>query len=145
MRDRGVKRVSLGVQSFIEVEVVAAGRPQTTAEVEAALGRLWAVGFPTLNLDLIYGLPRQDVASWLVSVQAALLPKSNPAFAGRAFGSHAAAWWGSHYKELLTEPKAREVITIRTRSGHAAVLESVPKALSGLFWAMSLEPEALAA
>ncbi len=39
-------------------------------------------------------------------------PSANPAYAGRAFGSNAAAWWGFHYKELLTEPKPREVITI---------------------------------
>jgi len=36
----------------------------------------------------------------------------NPAFKGRAFGSNAAAWWGFHYNDLLTEPKPREVITI---------------------------------
>jgi acetamidase/formamidase len=36
----------------------------------------------------------------------------NPDFAGRAFGSNAAAWWGFHYKDLLTEPRPREVITI---------------------------------
>ena len=36
----------------------------------------------------------------------------NPAFEGRAFGSNAAAWWGFHYNDLLTEPKPREVITI---------------------------------
>ena len=28
------------------------------------------------------------------------------------FGSNAAAWWGFHYKDLLTEPKPREVVTI---------------------------------
>lgn len=37
---------------------------------------------------------------------------ANPRFSGRAFGSNAAAWWGFHYRELLTEPKPREVITI---------------------------------
>jgi acetamidase/formamidase len=37
---------------------------------------------------------------------------ANPNFAGRAFGSNAAAWWGFHYRELLTEPKPREVVTI---------------------------------
>jgi acetamidase/formamidase/AraC-like DNA-binding protein len=37
---------------------------------------------------------------------------ANPQFRGRAFGSNAAAWWGFHYRELLTEPKPREVITI---------------------------------
>ncbi|MBB5443692.1 MULTISPECIES: acetamidase/formamidase family protein [unclassified Paraburkholderia] len=37
---------------------------------------------------------------------------ANPQFSGRAFGSNAAAWWGFHYRELLTEPKPREVVTI---------------------------------
>ena len=39
-------------------------------------------------------------------------PCANPTHAGKAFGSNAAAWWGFHYKELMTEPKPREVITI---------------------------------
>jgi acetamidase/formamidase len=39
-------------------------------------------------------------------------PTSNPKYPGKAFGSNAAAWWGFHYHDLLTEPKPREVITI---------------------------------
>ncbi len=39
-------------------------------------------------------------------------PSRNPAFQGRVFGSSAAAWWGYHYSELLSEPKPRETITI---------------------------------
>ncbi len=39
-------------------------------------------------------------------------PCANPAYAGKTFGSNAAAWWGFHYKDLLTDPKPREVITI---------------------------------
>lgn len=39
-------------------------------------------------------------------------PSANPKYKGRAFGSNAAAWWGFHYKDLLEEPKPREVITI---------------------------------
>ena len=39
-------------------------------------------------------------------------PCANPQYKGKAFGSNAAAWWGFHYKDLLTEPKPREVITI---------------------------------
>ncbi len=30
----------------------------------------------------------------------------------KTFGSNAAAWWGFHYKDLIEEPKPREVITI---------------------------------
>src|SRR5262249_6039701 len=72
LRARGVTRVSLGVQSFAEAEVKAAARPQRTADVEHALDRLRAAGCPTLNVDVIYGLPGQTVASWLDSLQAAL-------------------------------------------------------------------------
>lgn len=39
-------------------------------------------------------------------------PCANPAYPGKAFGSNAAAWWGFHYNDLLTEPKPREVVTI---------------------------------
>jgi acetamidase/formamidase len=39
-------------------------------------------------------------------------PCANPAYKGKAFGSNAAAWWGFHYKDLIEEPKPREVITI---------------------------------
>jgi acetamidase/formamidase len=39
-------------------------------------------------------------------------PSGNPKFAGKTFGSNAAAWWGFHYKDLIEDPKPREVITI---------------------------------
>ncbi|RCX33031.1 acetamidase/formamidase [Thioalbus denitrificans] len=39
-------------------------------------------------------------------------PSANPDYAGKTFGSNAAAWWGFHYKHLIEEPKPREVITI---------------------------------
>ena len=72
LRSRGVDRASIGVQSFIESEVLATGRRQTTAQVEAALNRMSEAGFPTINIDLIYGLPGQTVDSWLYSIRAAL-------------------------------------------------------------------------
>ncbi len=39
-------------------------------------------------------------------------PSGNPKYAGKTFGSNAAAWWGYHYNDMLEEPKPREVITI---------------------------------
>src|SRR5438876_11441996 len=72
LRSRGVRRVSIGVQSFAEAETAAVGRPQRRAAVHAALHAIRAAGFPVLNIDLIYGLPGQTVASWLDSVRAAV-------------------------------------------------------------------------
>jgi acetamidase/formamidase/AraC-like DNA-binding protein len=39
-------------------------------------------------------------------------PCANPHFAGKAFGSNAAAWWGFQYDDLIDAPARREVITI---------------------------------
>ena len=55
----------------------------------------------------------------------------NPDFAGRAFGSNAAAWWGFHYKDLLTEPRPREVITIYELDASGAQSPSRPPPAGG--------------
>ncbi len=72
LRDRGVERVSLGVQSFVEAECAAAGRPQSTADVLAALDRLREFRFPVLNVDLMYGLPGQTRSTWEQTLSTAL-------------------------------------------------------------------------
>jgi oxygen-independent coproporphyrinogen-3 oxidase len=71
-RDRGVHRVSIGIQSFVERETRDCGRPQERTAVEAALARLGDAHFPTLNFDLIYGLPGQTVETWIFSLREAL-------------------------------------------------------------------------
>jgi len=76
--NRGVERVSIGVQSFVDGEVHAAGRPQSARDAHAALERLRA--FPVLNIDLIYGLPGQTQESWLASLRGALVHAPEEAF-----------------------------------------------------------------
>ncbi|MBL4843917.1 MAG: STM4012 family radical SAM protein [Planctomycetes bacterium] len=68
LRERGVDRASMGVQSFLEDESRAAGRPQKTAQVEQAIEWIQAAGFPIMNLDLIYGLPSQTSETWETSL-----------------------------------------------------------------------------
>jgi oxygen-independent coproporphyrinogen-3 oxidase len=72
LKDRGITRVSMGVQSFLDAEAHAAGRPQKRAEVEDALGRIRSAGFETLNIDLIYGIAGQTPGSWRQSLDATL-------------------------------------------------------------------------
>jgi coproporphyrinogen III oxidase-like Fe-S oxidoreductase len=69
---QGATRVSIGVQSFVDAEARAVIRPQRRAEVEAALDRIRAVGFDTLNIDLIYGIDGQTPESWRYSLDAAM-------------------------------------------------------------------------
>jgi oxygen-independent coproporphyrinogen-3 oxidase len=72
LAERGATRLSLGVQSFVEVEARAAVRPQRRADVEAAIGRIRDARIPVLNLDLIYGIDGQTEQSWHSSLDAAL-------------------------------------------------------------------------
>lgn len=68
----GTTRISLGVQSFLDAEAHAAGRPQRRAEVEAALAAIRDTWIPALNIDLIYGIDGQTAFSWRRSLDAAL-------------------------------------------------------------------------
>jgi oxygen-independent coproporphyrinogen-3 oxidase len=70
--DRGVQRLSLGIETFHDHELAALGRPERTARAEAALDRARSAGFATLNVDLIYGIAGQTVGSWLASLERAL-------------------------------------------------------------------------
>jgi oxygen-independent coproporphyrinogen-3 oxidase len=72
LRERGVDRLSLGIQSFDSRDVHALGRPQSPADVERGLSLAQSAGFPTLNLDLIYGGSTQTAASWLATVDQAI-------------------------------------------------------------------------
>ena len=70
--ERGVDRISLGVQSFLEPETKALARPQTRAKVHAAIDLIRTLGVETLNLDLIYGIEGQTRATFLESIEEAL-------------------------------------------------------------------------
>lgn len=80
LKERGVSRVSMGVQSFIESETRAMGRPQNQGELFAALDATQELDFPVWNLDFIYGLPQQSVNSWLSSLEKALEWEPNEIF-----------------------------------------------------------------
>lgn len=68
----GVNRVSLGVQDF-ELDVQKAiRRMQSFEETAQVAAWLRAAGIPSINLDLIYGLPRQTLETVARTVQSAL-------------------------------------------------------------------------
>ncbi|MDE2167068.1 MAG: oxygen-independent coproporphyrinogen III oxidase [Alphaproteobacteria bacterium] len=68
----GFNRASLGVQTFDPVVQRAIHRIQNAAVTEAAVRHLRDAGIRALNLDLIYGLPHQTVASCVATVERVL-------------------------------------------------------------------------
>ncbi|MCE5326482.1 MAG: radical SAM family heme chaperone HemW [Planctomycetaceae bacterium] len=71
----GVNRVSIGVQSLADAELTVLGRPHKAADVARAVETVRRAGIENISLDLIYGVPGQDEASWRRSLKAALALK----------------------------------------------------------------------
>jgi oxygen-independent coproporphyrinogen III oxidase len=68
-REAGFNRISMGVQSFDDAELRAAGRMHRRADVFQATKILRAAGFGNLSFDLIAGLPHQTDRTWKDSVE----------------------------------------------------------------------------
>jgi oxygen-independent coproporphyrinogen-3 oxidase len=68
----GFNRVSLGAQSFNDLELQAAGRMHRRTDIAASVSTLRTAGFRNLTLDLIAGLPHQTADSWRDSVESLL-------------------------------------------------------------------------
>jgi oxygen-independent coproporphyrinogen III oxidase len=64
----GFNRISLGVQSFADRELQAAGRMHRRADIFAAARILRDAGFRNISMDLIAGLAQQTRASWDESI-----------------------------------------------------------------------------
>ncbi len=64
MRDAGVNRISLGVQSFEAGHLQTLERTHTAEEVEEVVGRLRDHGFENVSFDLIFGVPHQTLPQW---------------------------------------------------------------------------------
>jgi oxygen-independent coproporphyrinogen III oxidase len=60
----GVNRVSLGVQSFNDLEAKSVGRLHTSETTFADITRLRQAGIHNINVDLIAGLPHQTAETW---------------------------------------------------------------------------------
>jgi oxygen-independent coproporphyrinogen-3 oxidase len=70
--EAGANRFSLGVQSFDTALRRRLGRKASRAEIERALTAMLGLNGPAIIVDLIYGLPGQDVRTWQVDVATAM-------------------------------------------------------------------------
>jgi oxygen-independent coproporphyrinogen-3 oxidase len=73
----GINRVSFGLQSFADKELIAAGRMHRRVDIYRAVPILRAAGIRNISFDLIAGLPHQTKESWRQSLEelAALAPE----------------------------------------------------------------------
>ncbi|XVV10790.1 STM4012 family radical SAM protein [Actinoplanes sp. CA-131856] len=118
----GATRVSMGVQSFLESEARAAGRPQRQAEVEQALEVIRDAAIPVLNIDLIYGIDGQTPQTWQQSLDEAvrrrpeelyLYPLYVRPLTGLGRRAHARADWDRERLALY-----RQAVEVLTAAGY---------------------------
>jgi len=72
LSDHGVNRLSLGVQSFDDAELAMLGRIHSSREAFIAFAEAQKAGFSNISLDLIFGLPNQNVPQWRSSLEQAI-------------------------------------------------------------------------
>ena len=64
MKDHGVDRISLGVQSFDDQVLRQMGRAHSHQESMQAIENIRKAGFDNIYIDLIYGYPGQTIEKW---------------------------------------------------------------------------------
>jgi len=64
LRDAGVDRISLGIQSLRDAELQALARGHAGREGREAFAAARAAGFDNISIDLIYAIPGQSLADW---------------------------------------------------------------------------------
>ena len=87
-RAAGINRLSLGVQSFNDTYLPTLGRIHDANEAQSACTRALEVGFSSVNIDLMYGLPEQSIEDALHDLKTAI-----------ALQPHHISWY-----ELTLEP-----------------------------------------
>jgi oxygen-independent coproporphyrinogen-3 oxidase len=68
----GINRVSIGVQSFNNDELIFLGRRHDVSKAVEAIRTFTKAGIANISIDLIYGLPNSTLKSWEQSLSRAL-------------------------------------------------------------------------
>ena len=72
LRDIGVNRLSIGIQSFQDDLLLLIGRRHNAAQATEAVKMAQEAGFDNVSIDLIYALPTQTMEQWKADIETAL-------------------------------------------------------------------------
>jgi oxygen-independent coproporphyrinogen-3 oxidase len=72
LRTLPFNRISVGIQSFRDEDLKFLNRRHTAAEAVRSVYRCKEAGFDNINIDLMYGLPRQLAGDWAYNIEKAL-------------------------------------------------------------------------
>jgi oxygen-independent coproporphyrinogen-3 oxidase len=72
LREAGINRLSIGVQSFTDAVLTWMNRGHTADQIFSSYAAARALGFSNISLDLIYGIPGQTDSYWAETVRQAI-------------------------------------------------------------------------
>jgi len=72
MREMGINRINIGIQSFDDKVLDFLSRRHSAKQAISAIEASRKAGFQNIGLDLIYGVPGQDMGSWLDTLKQAI-------------------------------------------------------------------------
>ncbi len=72
MREMGVTRISLGIQAWDDATLKTLGRDHSPAEAEETWQVLREAKFPSLNLDVMFSIPGQELETWRQTLEHSL-------------------------------------------------------------------------
>jgi len=97
LRALGFNRISMGIQDFAPEVQSAIHRVQSVSEVTALFAWIRHAGFKSINVDLIYGLPNQNIANFTDTVTEIIRLKPDRV----ALYSYAHVPWLKSHQQLI--------------------------------------------
>ncbi|MGE4072429.1 MAG: oxygen-independent coproporphyrinogen III oxidase [Lysobacterales bacterium] len=113
MFDLGINRISLGVQDFDPQVQLAVNRVQSVEETERLVSEARSVGIRSINFDLIYGLPHQNVDSFARTLDTVVTLRPD----------RIAAYSYAHLPELFKSQAVMDPATLPDADTKMALLE----------------------
>ena len=97
LRSLGFNRLSMGVQDFNEKVQEAVNRIQSYELTRDLIVRARELGFTSINIDLIYGLPHQTLDTFTATLEQALTLRADRV---AAYSFAFVPWMKAHMKEI---------------------------------------------
>lgn len=129
LAELGLTRASLGVQDVTPAVQERIGRVQPAGQVEAAVTGLRRAGIAHINMDLIYGLPGQDVAEVEASARFAADCGADRV---AVFGYAHVPWMKPHQKAIRAEELPDAALRMRQAEAATRIMAAAGYVAIGL-------------
>ncbi len=98
----GINRVSLGVQSLVDDDLIMLGRTHNADKARRAIDATFQAGITNISIDLMFELPKQTMNSWQQTLKnLALLPITHLSLYNLTFEPHTVFF--KHRAELIPQ------------------------------------------